>query len=155
MTNIKVIYTLNDIETVVKHHLQPLLKSGCIFLLQGQLGAGKTTLVKAIGRFLGIEEKISSPTFGYYNKYVTNQENFLFYHFDLYRINSIDEIYNYGFDEIIFDTNSITIIEWPEVLHPLLQETQKPVLNKKPIFFLKIDHDLFFEKKRVLLISKM
>ncbi len=89
-----------------------------IFLI-GQLGAGKTTFAQAlIRRFLwNPEATITSPTYTYYQTYPNN-----LYHFDLYRIEHVDDLIRIGAEEIFDNPNSICIIEWPEKTF----ETVKP-----------------------------
>lgn len=93
-----------------------------IFAFEGPLGAGKTTLVSEILKKCGVTEPITSPTFTYLNVY-ENSKNQLFYHFDLYRIGSLDDFLAAGFDEYLSAPKSWTFIEWPEVIMPLLTES--------------------------------
>lgn len=93
-----------------------------IFTLTGMLGAGKTTLVKSFLARHGIESsEITSPTFTYCNVY-KNEHGKLYYHFDLYRIQSMEAFCDMGFHEYLYDRQSIVFIEWPDVIMPLLQE---------------------------------
>ena len=105
-----------------------------IFCFYGELGAGKTTLIKEICRQLGVMDGGSSPTFSLINEYKTatpslKGENALnsplgvggmtFYHFDLYRLESESEIYDIGYEDYIFSGN-YCFIEWPEKMEHLL-----------------------------------
>lgn len=110
-------YGLNDIDTVVEKLIK-VVNSKTI-LLHGDMGVGKTTLVKAIVRALGSNDEVSSPTFSIINEYLLNEG--LLYHFDLYRINDIEEAYNFGIEEYLYSDNWI-IIEWPEVVKPILED---------------------------------
>jgi tRNA threonylcarbamoyladenosine biosynthesis protein TsaE len=76
------------------------------------MGAGKTTLIKAIARQLGVTNMTSSPTFSLVNEYETADGRIL-YHFDLYRLNSEEEAYDMGIDEYFYSGN-LCLIEWPE-----------------------------------------
>ena len=90
-----------------------------VMTFTGSLGAGKTTLIRELLRKVGIQEPITSPTFTYMNLYV-NQKGQKFYHFDLYRIASLDDFCLSGFDEYFYQPNSWAFIEWPEIIMPLL-----------------------------------
>jgi tRNA threonylcarbamoyladenosine biosynthesis protein TsaE len=90
-----------------------------IMTFDGPLGAGKTTLIQSILYAAGVTEPIVSPTFTYVNVY-KNLLNQTFYHFDLYRIQSLEEFHMAGFDEYLYATNSWALIEWPDIIVPLL-----------------------------------
>jgi len=84
----------------------------------GEMGAGKTTLIKEICLFLGVMENTSSPTFAIVNEY--NASNKI-YHFDLYRIKSIEELLAIGIEEYL-DSENYIFVEWPELLEPLMDK---------------------------------
>lgn len=84
----------------------------------GEMGAGKTTLIKAICEKLGVEGTTSSPTFSIINEYVNNNGDSLF-HFDFYRINNETEAYDFGYEEYFYSGN-LCFIEWPEKIERLL-----------------------------------
>ncbi len=86
----------------------------------GSLGAGKTTLIQELLRQCGIQERVTSPTFAYFNQYRSQEKTF--FHFDLYRINSLNDFCAAGFDEYLSMPQSYTLIEWPEHIMPLLKE---------------------------------
>lgn len=90
-----------------------------VFTFTGPLGAGKTTLVQSVLKACGVKEVIASPTFTYVNIY-TNAQGQTFYHFDLYRITTVEEFLSLGFDEYLYQANSWAFIEWPEVIKSLL-----------------------------------
>ena len=92
-----------------------------VYALQGKMGAGKTTLIKAIGDVLEVEEVVSSPTFALVNEYTTG-EGEPFYHFDFYRINKLEEVYDIGYEEYFYSDN-YCFIEWPEMVKLLLPES--------------------------------
>jgi tRNA threonylcarbamoyladenosine biosynthesis protein TsaE len=83
-----------------------------IFLFEGPMGAGKTTLIKAICRKLGSVDNLSSPTYAIVNEYSSPAGKL--YHFDLYRIKSDSELYDIGFEEYLTGSN-YCFIEWPEI----------------------------------------
>lgn len=87
-----------------------LLKPGDIIALMGELGAGKTVLVKGIARGLGVEEEPSSPTFVIMNAY---QGRIPLYHFDLYRISGIGELEGIGYEDYFFG-DGVSVVEWAE-----------------------------------------
>lgn len=95
-------------------------KENCrIFTFTGSLGAGKTTLVQALLRASDVREVITSPTFTYVNAY-KNEIGQKFYHFDLYRLTTLQEFVDLGFEEYLYQPESWAFIEWPEIILPLL-----------------------------------
>lgn len=113
-------YTLDTIDSVADDIVAifPLVS---VVTFSGSLGAGKTTLIQAILKKFGIYDAIQSPTFTYLNSY-TNAEGYSFYHFDLYRIKSVQNFLEAGFDEYLYQPQSWALIEWPEVIRPLLKK---------------------------------
>jgi len=94
------------------------LKKGDVIALYGELGSGKTQLVKGICSQFGVKQVVNSPTFIIVNEYIS--ENFpKIYHFDLYRMKSYDEVIGMGFDDYM-DTADIVFIEWPEHIESAL-----------------------------------
>ena len=104
-------FTLDEIEDVAKSLINEI-NGVNIILLKGELGTGKTTLIKSILKNLGIEENITSPTFSIVNQYSTS--DLLINHFDLYRVKSLKELDVIGFEEYL-DNEGITFIEWPKI----------------------------------------
>ena len=92
-----------------------------IFAFSGPLGAGKTTIIRSLLRKAGVYEPITSPTFTYVNHY-RNEKGQKFYHFDLYRMESVADFLDAGFEEYFFEPNSWCFIEWPEIIYSLLPE---------------------------------
>jgi tRNA threonylcarbamoyladenosine biosynthesis protein TsaE len=88
------------------------------------MGVGKTTLIRAICRNLGVKTEVTSPTFALVNEYPIDKG--LVYHFDFYRINKISEALDFGIDEY-FDSGAWCLIEWPEKIEDLLPETATAV----------------------------
>ncbi|MFZ4455627.1 MAG: tRNA (adenosine(37)-N6)-threonylcarbamoyltransferase complex ATPase subunit type 1 TsaE [Bacteroidales bacterium] len=89
-----------------------------VFAFYGEMGAGKTTFIKAICEELGVEDVINSPTFAIVNEYRSNSGE-LIYHFDFYRINKIEEAYDFGYEDYFY-SGAICFIEWPEKITDLL-----------------------------------
>lgn len=115
-------YTLNEVETVAKKILEH--SNSKIFLFEGDLGAGKTTLIKALVKLLGSDDTVSSPTFSLVNDYEGKDQ--LIHHFDLYRIDNEEDLYNFGIETYIYSNNYV-LVEWPNVLQPLLQDTYSTI----------------------------
>ena len=89
-----------------------------VWLFVGEMGSGKTTLIKALGKALGVRETMSSPTFSIVNEYNGRGEKKI-YHFDLYRLTHEKEIFDIGTEEY-FDSNELCFVEWPEKLGSLM-----------------------------------
>lgn len=102
-------------------------KNNTIWCFYGQMGAGKTTLIKAICKALQVTDEVSSPTFSLVNAYQTTAAKTV-YHFDFYRINSIEEVYDIGYEDYFY-SNSICLIEWPELVKEII-----PLTNVMHIF---------------------
>lgn len=93
---------------------------GRLFAFYGKMGSGKTTLIKSICEELGVTDTINSPTFAIVNEYEDRDGNTIF-HFDFYRIKSITEVYNMGYEEYLY-SNAYCFMEWPELVEELLPE---------------------------------
>ena len=96
------------------------MKKGRIFAFYGKMGSGKTTFIKSICEELGVEDTINSPTFAIVNEYEDREQNTIF-HFDFYRIKSIAEVYNMGYEEYFY-SDAFCFMEWPELIEELLPE---------------------------------
>ncbi|MDA3861031.1 MAG: tRNA (adenosine(37)-N6)-threonylcarbamoyltransferase complex ATPase subunit type 1 TsaE [Melioribacteraceae bacterium] len=92
------------------------LKAGDIVAFTGDLGTGKTFIVKSIAKYFGIED-VTSPTFSIVNTY---DEKVKINHFDFYRIKKVEELYDIGFDEYLCDNVAINFIEWAEMFEEVL-----------------------------------
>lgn len=114
------IYTLDTIDSVAQE-LFWVLPDCSIMTFSGTLGAGKTTLIQALLKQCGIYGDIQSPTFTYLNEY-TNAKTQTFYHFDLYRLKNKHDFLTAGFEEYLYIPNSWALIEWPEIIMPLLKK---------------------------------
>lgn len=91
-----------------------------VFAIYGEMGVGKTTFIKAVCEALGVEENITSPTFAIVNEYKGGNGDPI-YHFDFYRINKLEEVYDFGYEDYFYSGN-LCFIEWPELIEPLLPE---------------------------------
>ena len=100
-----------------------------IFAFYGKMGSGKTTLIKSICEELGVEDSINSPTFAIVNEYEDREHRTIF-HFDFYRIKSLEEVYNMGYEEYVY-SDAICFMEWPELIEELLpEETTKVYIEE-------------------------
>ncbi len=119
--------TLYDMQKTAQNLLG---KNVQLYTFTGSLGAGKTTLVQAMLKELGVEGAIQSPTYTYVCMY-TAADGRKIYHFDLYRLNSLEEFSQAGFEEYLNDSNGICFIEWPEIIKPLLDDACQVNLEYK------------------------
>ncbi len=87
-----------------------------VFVFIGEMGVGKTTFIKRICEALGSKDGVSSPTYALVNEYQGDRK---IYHFDLYRLNDIEEALDIGFTEYL-EEDAICLIEWPQIVLPLL-----------------------------------
>jgi tRNA threonylcarbamoyladenosine biosynthesis protein TsaE len=113
------ISTLESLPSVAKQVLDAFPDSR-VFALYGRMGAGKTTLIKELCRELDVADEVQSPTFSIVNEYKT-AENDSVYHFDFYRINKIEEVFDIGYEDYVY-SGSYCFIEWPELAEDLLPE---------------------------------
>jgi len=116
----EMVYTLDTIDSVANEVLTCMARAR-VLTFRGDLGAGKTTLIQAILRQSGIESPAPSPTYAYLNTY-TNARGETFYHFDLYRLSSLDAFYEAGFHEYLYVPNAWALIESPEVIQNLVSQ---------------------------------
>lgn len=96
-----------------------VLKPGDILLLEGNLGAGKTTFTQGLAEGLGVDEFVNSPTFVIINEYFSG--HLPLYHMDLYRLEDEAQLYDLGVEEYFFG-NGVSVVEWPEIALSLLPE---------------------------------
>ena len=89
-----------------------------VFAFYGQMGAGKTTFIKAVCEELGVSDVITSPTFAIVNEYTASVP---VYHFDFYRIKKLEEVYDMGYEDYFY-SGALCLIEWPELIEELLPE---------------------------------
>ncbi|MCB9251110.1 MAG: tRNA (adenosine(37)-N6)-threonylcarbamoyltransferase complex ATPase subunit type 1 TsaE [Flavobacteriales bacterium] len=116
--NKEFIYSISDCDRIVSE-VKDSFPDFVLFALRGELGAGKTTFVQSFCRILGSVETVSSPTFSIVNEYHYNENKSQIYHFDLYRLNTLEEILDTGFEEYLY-SGSYCFIEWPEKVTNIL-----------------------------------
>lgn len=119
--NDKLFETYSQIETIdFAYEIGKNAKAGEIYCLCGELGTGKTQFSKGFGKGLGVVEDITSPTFTIVNEYelLQNDRN-NFYHFDVYRIGDIEELYDIGYEEYFFG-NGVCLIEWGNIIKEII-----------------------------------
>lgn len=93
-----------------------------VVALHGEMGAGKTTFINALCKELGVEsDPTTSPTFALVNEYRSDTTAELIYHFDLYRLESLDEAMDMGIEDYL-DCGAVCLIEWPDIVDPMLPD---------------------------------
>ena len=112
-----------------------------IFLFYGEMGAGKTTLIKALCEFLGTTENVTSPTFSIVNEYIGGSRKI--YHFDFYRLKNQSEALDMGYEEYFY-SDAYCFIEWPERIPDLL-----------PQHYVNINIKVTGETSREIIIDKI
>ncbi|NJM25238.1 MAG: tRNA (adenosine(37)-N6)-threonylcarbamoyltransferase complex ATPase subunit type 1 TsaE [Bacteroidia bacterium] len=121
--------SLEDLDRVAARLLD-LARSQKVWLFHGEMGAGKTTLIKALCRRLGVEDAMSSPSFSIINEYRTAGGEAV-YHFDFYRIKDEAEAYDIGTEEYL-DSANYCFIEWPEKIPSLIPSAHTAVHISTP-----------------------
>lgn len=116
-------------------------KNERFFIFEGEMGAGKTTFIKALAKALGVTDVVSSPTFSIVNEY--EGKGRIIYHFDFYRIKDLQEAFDIGYEEYFYSEH-ICLIEWPEKVEELLPE-----------HYIKIEITAPSETERLLSISRI
>jgi len=93
-----------------------------VYAFYGEMGAGKTTFINALSRALGVEDdSTNSPSFSIINEYRSNTTAELIYHFDLYRLESLEEAFDIGVEDY-FDSGALCFLEWPERIEDILPD---------------------------------
>ena len=105
-------------------------EAGTVFCLDGDLGVGKTVFTQGFAAGLGIEEPVNSPTFTIVQVY--EQGRLPFYHFDVYRINDIDEMYEIGCEEYFYG-EGVCFIEWAQLIQEMIPENAVTITIEKDL----------------------
>ena len=110
---------LNDLDTAAAEFAK-IIQNHTIIAFYGQMGVGKTTFIAALCKQLGSNDIISSPTFSLINEYSDSKGQPIF-HFDFYRIKSITEVFDIGYEDYLY-SNNLCLLEWPELVEELLPD---------------------------------
>tara|TARA_Y100001936_G_scaffold51771_1_gene50278 strand:+ start:148 stop:564 length:417 start_codon:yes stop_codon:yes gene_type:complete len=129
-----------DLELIGKKIIKYSNKKSNIFTFEGEMGVGKTALIKIILKHLKVKDLVKSPTFSIVNEYLTS-DNKIIYHFDFFRIKDKIEVINIGFEDYL-DSSNFCFIEWPNSIKNLL-----------PNDINKIKMEYISEKKRKIIID--
>lgn len=116
--------SLSELSDVAREILDSL-EGRTVVLFRGEMGAGKTTLISRIVEELGAEDNVTSPTFAIVNQYEGTECRI--YHFDFYRIERLEEAYDFGYEEYFY-SGDLCLVEWPEKIEPLLPEDAMQVM---------------------------
>ncbi len=130
MDNIELTYHLNEIDSTALKVLKHLESK--VILFDGKMGTGKTTFINAMLKAMHSDDIATSPTFSIVNEYKLKDDKI--YHFDFYRIESIEEAYNFGIEDYFY-SNHWLFIEWPNRVEELLPE------NTQTITITKLDEE--------------
>ena len=128
------VYSIHDYDSICTYILTEYKNK--IFLLNGELGSGKTTFVQFFCKKIGVQDKILSPTFNLVNEYSNQVDKSSIYHFDLYRLKDIKELIDIDFIELI-DSGGYCFIEWPEICEHLIIDN-----------FIKLNFKIISESER-------
>ena len=111
------INSLDELDRVAEAVVESL-DGRTVVAFDAPLGAGKTTLISRIARYLGSEDDVTSPTFAIVNQYEGSRT---IYHFDMYRIERVEEALDFGSEEYL-SSGELCLVEWPEKIEPLLPD---------------------------------
>jgi tRNA threonylcarbamoyladenosine biosynthesis protein TsaE len=115
-----VINNIKDINKAARTFID-YMPEGNVIAFYGNMGAGKTTFIKALCEELGVEDEVTSPTFAIVNEYTCTNAPSKIYHFDFYRIKKLEEVYDMGYEDYFY-SDSLCLIEWPELIEELLPD---------------------------------
>ena len=120
----RITYSLHTIDHVVSMLIKKMQRYK-IFALHGDMGSGKTTLIRELLKHAHIDAPVTSPTFAYVNTYFSATYNTRIHHFDLYRLSTLDEFYALALDDLLNEQDTFIFIEWPDLIMPILQKNRK------------------------------
>jgi tRNA threonylcarbamoyladenosine biosynthesis protein TsaE len=123
--SLRKIYTLQEINSVADKLISDYSDIK-LWLFIGDMGVGKTTLIKKIVEKIGYKQETNSPTFSIVNEY-KNDDSIIF-HLDLYRLNTIEEVNEIGIENYLF-SNNLCLIEWPQLILPWIEDEKKIMVN--------------------------
>ena len=115
-----VINNIKDINKAARTFID-YMPEGNVIAFYGNMGAGKTTFIKALCEELGVEDEVTSPTFAIVNEYTCTNAPSKIYHFDFYRVKKLEEVYDMGYEDYFY-SDSLCLIEWPELIEELLPD---------------------------------
>lgn len=127
MWELNFLYTLDNIASAAGQIIS-LAGNTRIWLFDAQMGAGKTTLIKAICQALGADGNFSSPTYSLANEYELSGSQGKVFHLDLYRLRSLEEALDIGIEDYLLG-GSYCFVEWPELIRPLLKTGEFITIN--------------------------
>lgn len=118
----KHVFEIHSLESLseVSEYLLSLRDQSDIIAFYGSMGAGKTTLIKNLCHRMDATDEVNSPTFAIVNEYSTTQGEPIF-HFDFYRIKKLEEVFDIGYENYFY-SGHLCLIEWPEMMEPLLPD---------------------------------
>lgn len=114
-----IIKSLEELPQIAKQFISQMGKNK-VFVFYGSMGAGKTTFIRTVCEEFGVKETINSPTFAIVNEY-TAADGSPIYHFDFYRINKVEEAYDFGYEDYFYSGN-VCFVEWPEKVQDLIPQ---------------------------------
>ncbi len=104
------------------HEFMALMGDETVYAFKGEMGAGKTTFISALVQALGVDpEEANSPSFAIANEYRSETTAELIYHFDLYRLDNLEEVLDIGFEDYL-DSGALCLIEWPDIVADILPD---------------------------------
>lgn len=140
-------YVINTINDVAKSVIASVTSK--TILVYGEMGSGKTTLIKSLVKQLGCQDEVSSPTYSIVNEYEIKNDKI--YHFDLYRVKDLEEAYNFGIEDYIF-SNHWVIIEWPQVIERIIPDGFNSIhlkISNRNSRIITLNHETNFNKQIV------
>lgn len=94
-----------------------------VYALEGEMGSGKTAFMRALGKLLNVKEEVNSPTYNLVNEYSIDNSIMRIFHFDLFRLKSIEELTDIGFEEYLYAPDVYVFAEWWQMAESIIQQT--------------------------------